>query len=262
VGSKNRKVAMMQPTFLPWQGYFELIHQSELFIILDDFQFSVQSYHQRNRLFVNKGQVDWYSVPVRKTVSFGAPLNRTRVNDAIPWRKKMWRRIEQNYSKTPYFTVISPSVESWLFSPADVLADINVAFIRLACKMMGFEKEFVLSSMFPSDAQRSARVAELLRMNGADSYYSARGSFTYMRDDGLFPLPDVEVSFQDFRPVPYLQAGSGDGFLPYLSVLDALFNIGPRETARLIKSGTEHWLKWDEMVELAAGEEKVHENET
>ena len=59
-------VAMMQPTFLPWLGYFQLIYKSDIFIFLDDFQFSVQSYHQRNKLFVNQDQVDWYTVPIKK----------------------------------------------------------------------------------------------------------------------------------------------------------------------------------------------------
>lgn len=237
----------MQPTFLPWQGYFELIYQSEQFIMLDDFQFSVQSYHQRNRLFVNKGRVGWYSVPIRKSVSFGAALNQTLINEDIPWRLKMWKRIQQNYSRAPYYAQISPSVEGWLFNPVESLAALNMAFIRWVCGMIGFERNFVLSSQFSSDAQRSERVAELLRLNHGDHYYCARGSFDYMRDEGLFPLVSVEVSFQDFKPTPYPQVGSGNGFIPYLSVLDALFNIGPQETARLIRNGTKHWTTWDEM---------------
>ena len=64
-------IAMMQPTFLPWQVFFELILKSDKFIFLDDFQYSVQSHHTRNKLFVNKGQVDYYNVPVQKSKCFG-----------------------------------------------------------------------------------------------------------------------------------------------------------------------------------------------
>ena len=103
-------VAMMQPAFMPWQGFFELIYRAERFVFLDDFQFSVQSYHQRNRLFVNKGQVDWYSVSVMKSVSFGAPLNETKLNETIPWRQKMWKRLQQNYAKAPFYAAIAPAV--------------------------------------------------------------------------------------------------------------------------------------------------------
>ena len=64
------KVAMMQPTFLPWQGFFELILKSDKFIFLDDFQLSVQSHQTRNKLFVGKNQVGYYLVPIQKSISY------------------------------------------------------------------------------------------------------------------------------------------------------------------------------------------------
>ncbi len=241
-------VGMMQPTFMPWQGFFELIYQSERFIILDDFQFSVQSYHQRNRLFVNKGQVAWYSVPIRKSLSFEEPLNRTLISEDIPWRLKMWKRIQQNYSKAAYYSLISPLIKEWLFEKRASLAVQNIAFIKLVCNILGLKKEFLLSSNFPSASQRSERVSELLRLYTADNYYCARGSFGYMLADGLFPLKNVTVLFQDFKPRPYPQIGSQNDFIPYLSVLDALMNVGPEQTTELISHGTAKWLTWDEMA--------------
>lgn len=255
---------MMQPAFLPWQGFFELIYQSERFVILDDFQFSVQSYHQRNRLFVNKGQIDWYSVPIHKAVSFGEPLNCALINETLPWRMKMWKRIQQNYSKASYYPLVAPRVQEWLLQKPDSLAAQNIAFIKLASELLGLRRDFLLSSEFPSVDQRSGRVAELLRANCADTYYCARGSFDYMLADGLFPLPDVEVLFQDFQPRAYTQVGAKDDFVPYLSVLDALMNIGPEQTMDLIAQGTAKWLNWDEMTagkgelqQAGAGEEEL-----
>jgi hypothetical protein len=242
------KVAMMQPAFLPWQGFFELIYQSERFIILDDFQFSVQSYHQRNRLFVNKGQVDWYSVPVRKALSFAAPLNKTLINEDIPWRVKMWKRIQQNYSKARYYSQIASYIEKWLFERAEFLAAQNIAFIKLVCDILGLKREFLLSSQFPSTFQRSERVAELLRLNSCDSYYCAKGSFDYMLTDALFPLSDVVVFFQDFQPKSYPQIGSPNDFIPYLSGLDALMNVGPEQTLAFIAQGTPKWFTWTDMT--------------
>lgn len=245
---KRMRVAMMQPAFMPWQGFFELIYQTERFLILDDFQFSIQSYHQRNRLFVNKGQVDWYSVPVRKSLSFEAPLNKTFINEDIPWRTKMWKRIQQNYSKANHYLQIAPYVENWLSERGKSLATQNIAFIKLACDILDLKREFVLSSQFSSSAQRSKRVVELLRLNDADTYYCAKGSFDYMLADGLFPLNDIKVLFQDFQPKAYPQIGSPDHFIPYLSILDALMNVGPEQTVTRITEGTPKWLTWDEMT--------------
>jgi hypothetical protein len=241
-------VAMMQPSFMPWLGYFELIYKSDTFILLDDFQFSVQSYHQRNRLFVNKGQADWYTVPVKKSSSFQMPLNNTQINEDIPWRIKSWKRIQQNYGKTQYFKAYEASIEQWLYSPAGNLAEQNIAFIKLICEILGIERVFLKSSEFSSKKQRSEHVVELLQWANASSYYCANGSFDYMFQDQVFPISDVKVLFQDFTPKPYPQVGSPDKFIPYLCVLDALFNIGPDKTLTLIKEGTSEWLTWEKMV--------------
>lgn len=240
-------VAMMQPAFMPWQGFFELIYKSEVFIFLDDFQFSVQSYHQRNRLFVNRGQVDWYSVPVQKAVSFKAALNQAMINENVPWRGKTWKRMQQNYLKAPFFAEISFYVEKWIQFKSESLAAQNISFIKFVCDMLGIQRDFRFSSQYPTYAKSSSRVLELLRWCEADRYYCAKGSFGYMKEEGVFPVSNIELLFQDFAPKAYKQVGSPEEFIPFLSVLDALFNVGPEATAGLIKNGTLKWLSWDEM---------------
>lgn len=246
------KVAMMQPAFMPWQGFFELIASADVFIFLDDFQFSSQSYQQRNRLFVNRGQVDWYTVPIEKS-SFREPLNRARINETVHWRPRMLKRLQQNYSKAPYFKDIFPSLENWLMQEAVSLAEQNMELIFILCKHLGLTPEFRRSSQLGSRAERSERVLELLRWSGASSYYCARGSFPYMATDGVFPASSVKVLFQNFQPKPYRQVGGQEGFMPFLSVVDALLNVGSVATAELVQTGTGHWNSWDEMMQLAAG---------
>lgn len=240
-------VAMMQPSFLPWQGFFELIYRADIFIFLNDFQFSIQSYHQRNRLFTGPGKVDWYTVPVVKSLSFGAPLNAACIDESSHWRKKMLNRLRHNYGRASFFDEIFPKVENWLAVPATSLADQNMAFIRLVLDLFGWEKELKFSSDYRSDALRSRRVLELLRECGATRYYAANGSFGYMHEEGVFPVTDVDVVFQDFVPKSYTQVGSPGKFVPFLSVLDSLFNIGSEDSAQIIVSGTNEWREWDYM---------------
>jgi len=243
------KVAMMQPSFMPWLGYFELIRKSDKFIVLDDFQFSVQSYHQRNRLFVSSGQVGWYSVPVKKSVSFKSPLNQTKIDESGGWRAKMWKRIQYNYAKTAYYNEIAPFIEKWLLNPAESLAEQNITFVQMVCDILDYKKEILYSSQFESKGERSERVVELLHACSAKQYYSAKGSFDYMREDGVFPLDDISVHFQDFQAEPYAQVGSKEAFVPFLSVVDALMNVGPAKTAELIQNGTKYWLTWETMCQ-------------
>ena len=244
------KVAMMQPSFIPWQGFFELIYKSDIFVFLDDFQFSVQSYHQRNRLFVNKEQTDWFTVPILKSVSFHAPLNATRLNESTPWRVKMRKRIMNNYSRTPFYKEISPVLEAWLGTQAGSLAEQNMNLILSVCKHLGFKPEFRKSSDYATVTTRSARVMDILKWCNAKTYYCAKGSFEYMKEDGLFPNRDVEVLFQNFIPKPYDQSKLSRTFVPFLSVVDALMHVGPVDTAELIRSGTEKWISWQEMSSL------------
>jgi hypothetical protein len=240
-------VAMMQPSFLPWQGFFELVWRSETFILLDDFQFSNQSYHQRNRLFVAPGAVDWWTVPVHKAQASKMPLTRVRIDDSGPWRKKMLRRLQANYARTPFFDVVYPEIEAWLAAPAESLAELNIGFIELVLRLFGWQRQLHRSSAFPSDAVRSQRVVALLREFDATVYLAARGSFGYMQEDGVFPVPGLDVQFQDFAAQPYRQAGNPARF-EVLSVLDALLNIGPHETAALVAAGTPQWRGWQEMI--------------
>jgi hypothetical protein len=252
------KVAMMQPLFMPWQGFFELIYQSERFVFLDDYQFVIQSHHQRNLLFSNIGKTDWYTVPVQKSISFKMPFNQVRILEKIPWRVKMWKRLQQNYFKTAYYGEIAPLIENWLQHQTESLAENNINFIILICNILNVQREFRFSSQFQSKTPRSAKVLELLRWCEADYYYCAKGSFDYMLADGVFPVDDIEIFFQDFKPKPYKQIGSPDTFVPYLSVLDALMNIGPSPTMQLIRNGTEKWLTWDERMDQKRNRD-IHE---
>jgi len=241
---------MMQPTFLPWQGYFELLDSCDRFIFLDNFQFSLQSYHQRNQLFVNKGQQGWYSVPVFKEGSFLQPLNQTVINNSTIWKEKFWRGITYNYLKADFFHEIAPQVQAWFFSKADNLADLNIGFIKLACKLIDIHPNFFYSSQIPSQSKRSGLVLDLLKVTQATHYLCARGAFSYMVEDRVFPVEGIEVFFQNYNSLSYKQIGASSSFIPNLSVLDALFNIGPKATLDLIRKGKSRWSSWDEMLNL------------
>ena len=241
------KVAMMQPTFLPWQGFFELIWACDRFVVADDYQFSAASYHQRNRLFLGSGQVGWYTVPVRRC-PIETPLNHAQIANRTPWRRTMWEQIRHTYARAQFFGAVGNQVKKWLLTPEPSLAAQNIGFIRLACELMGFRREFRLSSSHPSRLRRSHRALDLLRWCEADWYLSAHGAFAYMSSDGVFPVPDIEAVFQDFKPKPYPQTCATGQFVPFLSILDALMNVGPAGTLELVSQGTERWLTWEEMV--------------
>ncbi len=237
-------IAMMQPTFLPWLGYFQLIHKSDLFIFLDDFQFSVQSYHQRNKLFVNHDQVDWYTVPIKKANAFGVNINTAYFDESRNWRKKLVNRLEMNYFKTPFFNDVYPSISDIIINEKSNLSTLNIKLIKAVVKLFDWDVKWDLSSKYPSKAIRSERVLELLKQCGATHYYSPIGAMQYLKDDSIFPVSNLDVSFQNFHIKKYPQKNSSSEFIPSLSALDALFNVGPKKTIELINNENNKWEIW------------------
>lgn len=245
---------MMQPAFMPWQGLFELILHSDVFIYLDDFQFVVQSHHTRNKLFVNTQQVDFYTVPVQKSVSFEKPLNQTQIISNTLWKHKLLKRIKNVYAKSQFYKEIYPVIESWLSKDYLSLADLNIAGIETICNLLSINTPRLYSSDFSQQTQsrttRTKRVEELLEWANATLYLSAFGSFDYMKADG-YDARKFPVLFQNYHPKPYKQIQSLE-FVPYLSIVDALLNVGSKATRVLIEHGTEKWLSFEEREAMHA----------
>ncbi len=245
------RVALMQPTFLPWQGYFALVAAADLFVFLDDFQFVRRSYHQRNRLFLAGDRHGWVTVPAAHAGTRPRPaINEVRPDPEGTFGKKLLATLRHAYRPTPHFDGLYPEVEDWIGRRWPDLAALNVAFIELVCRRLGIDGRLRRSSEIDVSGRRSTRLAELLEATGAGTYLAAWSSFDYMREDGVFPLPGVATAFQRFTPQPYPQAQSA-AFVPYLSVLDALFQVGDAATRRLVAAGQRGFVPWDERAAAA-----------
>lgn len=243
-------VALMQPTFMPWIGYFELMAKSEVFVVLDDFQFEYQSFGHRNRLFVNKGQVGWITIRVDKSSAYLKSYKEAKILENSGWRAKLWRGIEANYHKAPFWKELSERLYYCINNPFETLAEQNMAIICWVSEVLELPTRIEYSSNLNITGRRSEHVVNILRAVQADRYLCAYGSFDYMKEDGLFPLDDIEVVFQNANLKAYSQTRSTKGFVPYMSIIDALLNVGPDETKKLVLNTTDRWLSWTEMLEL------------
>jgi hypothetical protein len=249
---EHPRIALMQPAFLPWQGFFGLVAAADVFVLLDDFQFQRHSFHQRNRIRAAGGTPSWISVPVAHPRDGDFPT----LAAAAPVVDKKWRRVlkttlDQSYGRAPHHAAVRGPIDSWIDTPFASVADMNIAFIRLVAGLLGFEPEWRLSSEIGASGQRSERVLDLLHRAGARSYLCARGSFGYMHDDGVFPVGDVEVGFQDFEPRPYPQRRAAE-FVSHLSIVDALFEVGADATRALVLAGQRAWTPWRAMPAMTA----------
>jgi hypothetical protein len=245
VTDRRPSVALMQPMFLPWLGYFELMDAVDVFVFLDDFQFSRQGWGHRNRLFLSPGRPGVVSLPIRHPNNLAATFLDIVSAADRRWYDKLARSLSQSYGHSRCFAETWTAIGPKLRPTDSSLAELEIGLIATMAKLLGIGTQIRCSSEFGiSGLGRSERLVALLDAVGAGAYYAARGSSDYMREDGVFPLSRLPAFFQNFVPVPYRQASASE-FVPFLSALDALFNL-PRQEARGAMQGTRRWLPWDE----------------
>lgn len=217
-------VAIHQPEHLPWLGFFEKLRRVDLFVLLDDVQFSKGDYQNRNRVKGAAG-VQWLTVPV--VHQFPQKINEVEIA-GDDWREKHWKTIVSCYGRAPHFHHFAPELETLYRTPWRKLSLLNVAAIRLLARLLHLETDIILSSELNATGEKSDLVLNICREVGAGTYYSGVMGKTYLNRDA-FRQAGVEIVFQSFTHPTYNQLFmKSQGFVPNLSALDLLFNCGAK----------------------------------
>lgn len=227
-----RTAAIMQPTYLPYLGYFQLMAASYMFVFLDDVQFARRSWQSRNRILTAQGEL-MLTVPVRRH-DRDTPIHLIEIDDSQPWRDKHLAAIHHAYGKKRHFE------EGWTFVSEQLarerrgkLADLTCGTAQAAARKLGLATRFVRASSLDAGGARSEHLLEICRAVGAEEYVSPMGSADYMEEDGVFQAAEIPARFQGFRLTEYPQ-GSGS-FTPYMGFVDALMNVGWDGLRALVK---------------------------
>lgn len=226
----NRTCAVMQPTYLPWSGFFNLIYQTDEFVFLDDAQYSKNSWHNRNQILIS-GDKSWITVPVGKSL---VPINKKQPNYASNWNNKHIKTINENYSRHKYFKDLEPITCLLNTLSSEALSDINISLIKLISNYLGMDKDFRLASELNIKEKRTVRLLEFCHKLSCDHYLSPVGAKGYLEDDGDFNDSNIKLNYQNFIPKPYMQKGSS-GFVSHLSIIDVVANVGWDEAKNYIK---------------------------
>lgn len=231
--------AIMQPTFNPWAGYFDLIDQVDVFVFLDDVQMARRSWQVRNRVKTSQGPM-FLTIPVKKTIS----RDECRVMDAEidyskDWRKKHLETIRAAYGKSRYFDEVFEVVAAIYGSGHEKLAEFNIHLIEIFCSEFGIQSSFVRASSLDGVAGvKDQRLASICASLNSDVYISPQGAAEYIdriSHGGELAKQDIEVIYHKYTPMPYRQL-HGD-FEPYYGVLDLAFNEGFAESLGHIRAG-------------------------
>lgn len=215
----------MQPTFLPWAGYFGLMDYVDEFVFLDHVAFDKRSWQQRNQIRCgDKSQ--WLTVPVNATQ--GQTIDTITIASNLC---KMARSITANYVNTPYYFDYGRPVVNIIGQDHKYLCSLNFQIIEYFVRVLGIKTRLSCSSQIGAVGSKSELLANICRIKGATEYVSPPGSKDYL-DPSAFDTP---VNYFEYNHPVYRQKGE---FIPYLSVLDLLCNEGP-ESMDIIRRGYE-----------------------
>jgi hypothetical protein len=215
-------IGILQPGYLPWLGFFEQLYKSDIFIIYDDVQYDKGSWRNRNRIKTANG-IQWLTVPVRLKFEDHIMVNKVLIDHNMDWEKKHLISIKQNYSKAPFFKIYFPVFEEGLSQKWEYLIDIDMFFIRKFKEILGLKTELSFSSELNIHGDRIERLIKICKYFSADVFYEGAAGKDYINPE-LFSANNISVKFQDYKHPIYRQL-YGD-FLPFLSIIDLLFNHG------------------------------------
>lgn len=241
--------AIMQPTYLPWMGYFDLMDQVDTFVFYDDVQLVRRSWGTRNRIKTAQGE-QYLTLPVsrdkhRDETFFCA----AQLTEDGKWRKKHLKTIRQAYAKAPFFEEVFTFIEPLLLRQVGIHADFTIGIIEGIAKRLGIGTRFVRSSILHAKGTKDDRLLGLCLELGARAYRSPQGSAAYINEKqtgGRFADSPVRLEYHHFVHPEYPQLHGA--FISHLSILDALFNCGFERTLALIRQGRRPALAYHEVV--------------
>lgn len=220
------RCAISQPTFLPWIGWFDLVDQSDVMIILDDVQFSKQSWQQRNRLRTVKG-LEFISVPVKTAGRLFQRIIDCKLADDR-FVKKTIGILQANYSSAPFFAETFAELARILKFGASTasLLELNCELILWMAGKLGVTTSLIRASALAAPGRRGEHVAAICECVGADTYLSPPGAEAYLNEDRTaFDRRGIVINIHVFEHPQYPQCFAP--FMPYASALDLIFNTGP-----------------------------------
>lgn len=223
VPSPGMRVAILQSNYIPWRGYFDIIHDVDLFVFYDDVQYTRRDWRNRNKVKTSQGS-KWLTIPTDGDrehlicdVGFADPK----------WQRTHWQALREHYSKSAFFSHYRNFFEEYYLGQAwTKLSEFNQALTRgIAAELLHIDTKFADSRSYGAQGAKRDRIMSLLSKIGAHSYVSGPAAKDYL-DPQEFVAQGIELIWKDYPEYPeYPQFHPP--FDPYVTVLDLLFHVGP-----------------------------------
>lgn len=214
-------VAVHQPQYMPWLGYFDKIDRADVFVLLDNVQFKKNEWQNRNKIKTAQGW-QWLTVPVR--YKYPQLINEVKINATVKWQHQHRQSILSNYRKAPYYDYLEKILEEIFSSHWEMISQLNITVVQRLAALLGIDTPMYVASQIgdlPNDPDE--RLIAIAKYFGADTYMAGTGGSRYM-DLKKYENNDQKVIFQEYKHPVYDQLFGK--FEPYMSVVDLIFNHG------------------------------------
>ncbi len=229
----QKVIAIHQPNFIPWLGYFNKIYSADVFVVLDNVDYqsgNANSITNRTKIKTAQGEL-FIFVPVKKNAN-SKLIKDIAIDNQQPWQKKMLKTIQLNYSKAKFFNEVFPVLEEVLGAKYEMFSAMNVELIKIFCRNLNITTPIVLASeMNLSSDEKNNRIIEICKTLEATIYQSGNGARKY-NDENLFAANNIELRYTLFSPAEYPQLQGA--FIAGLSILDVVMNCGWEQTTVLV----------------------------
>jgi hypothetical protein len=229
-----KTLVVLQPGYLPWLGYFDLLSKADVFVHYDDVQFDKHGWRNRNRVKGPKGAI-WLTVPVLHHGRGAQSILDVEIDDRRDWRRKHLSTIGQLYAHATFVDSILPRLREIIERPWPRLVDLDLALIDWLAEEIGISTPCYRASQLDIGGDRIERLVNLCKYFGASRYISGNAARDYL-DVTRFAAAGIEVVWHDYAHPTYAQQ-HGE-FVPYLSVLDLVLNVGARSLSVLSQQAT------------------------
>jgi len=230
---KERKVAIVQSSYIPWKGYFDIVGMVNLFVLLDDVQYTVRDWRSRNRIKTPNGSL-WLTVPCG--THRHRLIHEVRLTDHA-WQREHWEKISFCYKKARFFSAYRDFFQSlYLGRTWTNLSEMNQHMIRrISHDLLGMKTEFLDSRDLRCTGRKMQRILEILdKLGGVTEYLSGPSAREYLEPDE-FRNRGIKLSFMDYSGYPEYPQLYSPPFVHEVSVIDLIFNVGP-EAPKYLKS--------------------------
>jgi len=226
---------ILQPSYIPWRGYFDQIRRADLFVFYDDVQYDKHGWRNRNQIKTAQGK-QWLTIPVHSSgVTQGVPIKAVKIDQSKPWAKNHLKTLTISYSKAPCFKQYLPLLESFYARRDEFIADFTVEItIKLARELGNSHTRFMRSSELDGiTGEKTDRLIQILKRVGATHYISGPSAQDYIETE-KFAAADITLEYirYDYPEYPQLYPP----YDPFVSVLDLLFMLGS-DSARYFEKG-------------------------